>query len=351
MSNAQLLSSRPLRASVAVVGGWVAVRAAMLWPHAQLPLAVALDRPHAPLPPAQKPWVDVASPVSHRATVDQRIDRFATTPQSMARPFAAARKTRHFMPSQMTSAAVEPPVASLVLPLADVAAIRERPATLAVAAMATPNTLPPLESRKRFSVSAWALVRGDGAPNGLAPSGALGGSQAGVRAFYEPGPYGLAVTARVSAPLGSRTGREAAIGVAVRHGAAGAIVEQRFALEGNRRSQPSATIYGGVYDVRLPARLRLSGYAQAGAVGLDHPQGFVDGALRIERPVARKLSIGIGAWAGAQPAVARLDIGPEVAARIPAGPAQIRIAVAWRARVAGNAQPGSGLTLSAGLDF
>jgi hypothetical protein len=54
------------------------------------------------------------------------------------------------------------------------------------------------------------------------------------------------------------------------------------------------------------------------------------------------VEVGAGAWGGAQPGAARLDMGPQASFRIPVGRTGIRASAEWRFRVAGDAEPGSG---------
>jgi hypothetical protein len=142
--------------------------------------------------------------------------------------------------------------------------------------------------------------------------------------------------------------------VGFKRGAFGLIVEERFSLDAGGRARPSVTAFGGISEVRLVGKLRLDAYAQAGVVGLRHRVGFADGAVRVEHPlIARplRLSLGAGAWGGAQPGLARLDVGPQIVTRLPVLGGNLRIAGEWRFRVGGNAAPGSGPALSIGADF
>jgi hypothetical protein len=185
----------------------------------------------------------------------------------------------------------------------------------------------------------------------------LGGSQAGIRARYNIG-SGLAVAARLSGPLRSSFGKEAAVGLDWRP--IGRLpltltIERRAGLDRAGRDAFAAGVFGGFDAVRIPGRVRLDGYAQAGLVGLKRRDAYVDGAIRAERPLiaAGRLSLGAGAglWGGAQPGAARLDVGPQLVARVPAGRGILRIGAEWRQRVAGHARPGSGAVLSLGADF
>ena len=216
-----------------------------------------------------------------------------------------------------------------------------------------PGLLSPVRVN-RFSGSVWALMRNDGVPS-LASGGQLGGSQIGMRLFYAPGPRALALTARVSTPLSHPRGREAAVGMALRGRNVGLIAEQRIALDKGGRNKPAIFAYGGVYDVALPGAVTLEGYAQAGVVGIRSPVTFVDGAIRIERAVVNgkhaSLAFGVGAWGGAQPEAARIDVGPQIIARFAVADTNLRVAAEWRQRVAGDAVPASGPSVTVGFDF
>ncbi|QHL89999.1 hypothetical protein GVO57_03095 [Sphingomonas changnyeongensis] len=120
-----------------------------------------------------------------------------------------------------------------------------------------------------------------------------------------------------------------------------------MAIERGGRNAVALTLFGGVDDVMLPHGLRLSGYGQAGLVGLKRRDAFVDALVRVERPLGARLRLGAALWGGAQPGAARLDAGPQLALRL----GRMRIAAEWRQRIAGRARPGSGPALSLGADF
>lgn len=130
------------------------------------------------------------------------------------------------------------------------------------------------------------------------------------------------------------------------------LAERRFAIDSGGRNDWSLTAIAGVSDVALPLGIRLDGYAQAGAVGRD---AFADGALRVERTILEdgpdRLSVGAGCWGSIQPGVARLDVGPQVVARINIAERPMRLSAEWRQRIAGNAAPGSGPVVTLGADF
>ncbi len=331
--------SRPLRAAAAVLGGWIAIRAAMLTGGGSAAMVNAAAEPPHPPVPARTAALDPVPP--------PEPDAEAFRPPSALRPLPPPRSSRR------------PPA-----PPAVPDAASARPVTAntsaAVVAAPVPDPVPTLPTRAapaahdRFQLSGWALVRGAASPGGLAPAGTLGGSQIGMRGWFAPGPAGLVLTARVSSPLGSRNGSEASVGLGFRKGGVGIIVEERISLDASGGARPSVTAFGGFSEVRVRGKLRADGYAQAGVVGLNNRTGFADGAVRVGHPIAEKpvrLAVGAGAWGGAQPGLARLDIGPQIVARVPVMGGTLRIAGEWRFRVAGNADPGSGPVLGIGADF
>lgn len=99
----------------------------------------------------------------------------------------------------------------------------------------------------------------------------------------------------------------------------------------------------------------MSGYAQAGVIGLKSRDGFIDGAVRAEHALfnSEKVNVRFGAvLAGSiQPGVSRVDLGPAVAARFRVARASVRLAAEWRERISGNALPGSGPTVTLGFDY
>lgn len=213
---------------------------------------------------------------------------------------------------------------------------------------------PPL--RLSPTVSAWMIWRQSGR-NQLATAGQLGGSQAGVRATVPilalTQRTRLGATARLSAPLESRNGREAALGLSLRRSGtvpAEIVLERRIALG---RGPDRFAVIGatGISDFKLGSKIVANGYAQAGVVGFGKRQAFVDGSMVVERHLTAKASAGIGIWGAAQPGVARLDTGPQMTVKVAAGRTPVRIAASWRFRLAGHAAPRSGPAITMGADF
>jgi hypothetical protein len=184
----------------------------------------------------------------------------------------------------------------------------------------------------------------------------LGGSQIGIRARYRVlGAVHLA--ARVSTPTGSNHGKEAALALDLTPFGSLPLtvtIERRLALDNGGRDAFGIGIFGG-FDREIGPLNRIDGDGQAGVVGLQSRDAYVDGAIRAERELARygrvRIGAGAGLWGGAQPGASRLDAGPQLVAHAPAGPLSVRIGAEWRQRIAGNARPGSGPVLSLGADF
>jgi hypothetical protein len=224
----------------------------------------------------------------------------------------------------------------------------------APAALPTPpGTATP--SARRWSVSAWTFVRQGDSP-ALAAGGLLGGSQAGARLAYRlnrDSGRPLALSVRVSAPIRRSAGAEAALGIdwkPSRRVPVHVLAERRQALGEEGRSAFAVTLYGGVSEAPL-GPLRADAYAQAGIVGARSLDPFADGSLRLSLPIGNRARLGAGAWAAAQPGVARIDLGPQAALRLPVAGRSVTVAADWRVRVAGNARPGSGPTLTVATDF
>lgn len=164
-------------------------------------------------------------------------------------------------------------------------------------------------------------------------------------------------TLRASGPLEGGGGAEIAAGISLGPTAElpiEIIVERRL-RRGTARDAWAFLAAGGVSDRPLSSDLRLSLYGQAGIVGLTRRAAFVDGAARIEHPLplspGADIRSGLTVAGGAQPGAARFDLGPHVAFHPYIGGRPFRLALEWRQRVAGDAQPGSGPAITFGADL
>lgn len=112
---------------------------------------------------------------------------------------------------------------------------------------------------------------------------------------------------------------------------------------------------GGFGPVGLPARFRLEGHGQAGAIHRGDTQFYADGAVRVSHTLTTigpvRIDVGAGAWGAAQRGAARLDVGPSLGVTVAMAQQPVRLALDWRQRVAGDARPDSGPALTLGTDF
>ena len=338
--------SPPLRFLAIVLGGWAVLRTALVappWaaqPAGAIAVAVASPAYAAPRPERE------AGPVQPERAVAGEGRNFAAS--------AGTAHSRQGRPRPIPAAPFLAPAPAMSVPRAPVAAAAASPVRRSTPVLAT-SLGPAAASTRRWSISAWAFVRrGTSAP--LAAGGLLGGSQTGARLAYRLNRdpvRPLALSVRLSAPLQRASGAEAALGVdwkPVRRLPVHLLAERRQALGREGRSAFAVTLYGGVSD--SPAGpFRIDAYAQAGIVGARSRDGFADGSLRISVPLGGRVRLGAGAWAAAQPGLARLDLGPQAALRLPVAGRSVTLAADWRVRVAGNAEPGSGPTLTVATDF
>jgi hypothetical protein len=321
-----------------VCAGWIGMRVVLLWPPgATLPEAIRAALPFA----AAKPT------------------HYVTTHAPMARPVAAFAFTQPTSPApQPIPARVRDPLRVKLallnlLHFGDAEYTDESAAPFAAPIPQQRGFTPPPASR--WSASAWLVLR-PGTGLGAAPDASqLGGSQAGARISYALGASRrTALYARFATPTAGK-GREAAFGIAWQPWRAPLelIAEERIAVDGGRGG-PGIGVVGGV-DQSLPAKFRLESYGQAGAIARHRIEPYADGAARVTRLLGRRgpirLALGVGAWGAAQLDAARFDLGPSATLAMPLAGQQIRVALDWRQRVAGDARPGSGLALTLGSDF
>jgi hypothetical protein len=340
-----IASSRPLRFLALLVGAWVTMRAAQLWPVTH-PVVAGI--------PAL--LETIVSRAEGRPTIDliERVEpeQSLRSPEA-ARP-RARRSARKFDVARPRAPATAPAPVRFLLAPAPVDGFAFIP--LGRGPVGSPLLpAPATAAAPRLRASLWTIVRGGGAASPFSPQ--LGGSQAGMRLTYAIGDARrLALAGRVSTALGSRQ-REGAIGVEWQPTALPIhlIAEQRIGIEGVRGG-PSIGVIAGVGPLPIAAGFRLGAYGQAGGIARDGDvEGYADGAARVARPVAAvgtaSIDLGVGAWGGAQRGAARLDVGPTASASVPFGAKTVRVSVDWRQRVAGDARPGSGPALSIGTDF
>ena len=216
---------------------------------------------------------------------------------------------------------------------------------------------------RRWSADGWALVRAGRAANNAGPLVATyGGSQVGAVLRYRLAPrdpHRPTVYLRASGALDGSGEGEIAAGLSARPVAALPVVlaaEGRAGrLAGGTAIRPAVMAVTEFAPIALPQGARAEFYLQAGYVGGRGATPFIDGQLKVDGRVGQagpiELRAGLGAWGGAQRGVGRVDVGPSVTLGVSRGTAAARLALDWRFRVQGRAEPSSGpaLTISAGF--
>jgi hypothetical protein len=357
---------QPLKFLLVVLAGWMGARAALLWPGAPLAAPASAS---APLRVAARDAETVGTPARTKPSEDTGASVTTPTPAAplfamaqpallpMAPPPDIAPAPQALQISQLGSwrERIEVAATTTVPPSPPTAALPASPAQNA--APVEPALLPRPPGPSRWSASAWAVARGGSmAGNGVFGPAQLGGSQAGARIRYALART-LSLSGRLSTPF-KGIGREAGLGIEWQPLTSpiplSFLLERRFALDSGRGGTAFGAITG-INPTRVYGPLEVEGYGQAGVVVRNRRELYADGALRLLYPVAEnrrfRLSLGAGAWGGAQRGARRLDVGPAVVATVPTGGPTLRVAAEWRQRVAGNAAPGSGPALTLGTDF
>lgn len=217
-------------------------------------------------------------------------------------------------------------------------------------------------SKDRWSLDLWGFYRRGSAPAITAGQSQYGGQQAGGVLSYrlapasahDPRAYMRATIDGDGPVLAGGMSAVPLPGLPL-----AGFAEQRLHLSASAKGARHQTVVGAITrlpPIALPVRAEAEIYGQAGyAYGRDSTP-FFDGQVTVERPVTARnsgpaLHIGAGAWAGGQDDAARLDIGPRASLRLKVADGHARIAVDWRQRVAGDAVPQNGLTLTIAGSF
>jgi len=352
------ISGRPLRSLVTVLGGWTVMRLALVMP---VPAAMLVTQPilvQNEAPFRAGPHRDFRSSWAIRTII-------MSAPSQRPRPAAPSFARSDAPPPPAEGGAIGGWSSALADSLlgAQMAFARAPRAPLALAGYAAGAGLsareaglpgPPGSAANRWSGAGWMIWRKDGRDD----RPMLAGSQAGGRVDYALDPGSAlrpALYGRVSSAFGGLAAAEVAAGVAIRPRTAVPVilaVERRQALSRGGRNDFAAIAAAGVNPRPIGAGFRVDGYGQAGIVGMQSRDAFVDGRMTVERPVlGPNIAIGAGLWGGAQPGVSRLDVGPQASVRLRVGGAALRVGAEWRTQVAGDAAPTSGPALSVGTDF
>ena len=217
---------------------------------------------------------------------------------------------------------------------------------------------------KRWSFDGWAFIRSEGGlPNAagvLAPS--YGGSQVGAVMRYRLDPqsgHKPAAYARVTKAISQGEEGDIALGAAARPVPQIPVAlhaEARLSRNaGGTEVRPAVFAVTELPPAQLPFGLRAEAYVQAGYVGGDFETAFADGQARLDHELAQvggaELRLGAGVWGGAQKGAQRLDAGPGISASFNLDKAPVRLSMDYRHRVAGDAQPDSGVAVTISTGF
>lgn len=382
---------QPLAALALVLAGWVGVRAAVWEPPFAMrgsvaPIAmteraapgaslvrVAVDPVREPGKFGFLPAIQLAEVTPFPAAPREPVMPLA---RSAAEPLALA-PLPELVPEPVAVPATAPRIAAAhqLLYLAAFGRLPLPPGLALLAAPPKPFAVPPAvppavlaATAPRWSGDAWVLLR-QGSGGLAAASGfpAYGASQAGgvIRYTLAPGsPRAPQAYLRLSRAIGSFDESEVAAGLSARPFAGvplrllGEARVQRNS--GGTRIRPAASLVSELPPVRLPLGIAGEAYAQIGYAGA--PIGSKRGAtpfFDVQAVADRKLvsvgpaelRLGAGMWSGGQKGAARFDLGPRASLRLDTSPVRSRLALDWRFRLAGEARPGSGPTLTFSAGF
>lgn len=352
----------PLLFLCMVLGSWALVRVVLWESPLAAPVRAALPQELATAPMAQK---------ARSGDVARRDD---VRPALRAQPAVFQRKgpVRSTAVPATEVAGPEPAVRASLAANGPVPAshgigeVASQPAAPGVAhAPMASSARASSHTASRWSMDLWALWRDDTTTPITSGRSSYGRSQAGAVLRYRLGNSArtpdlyLRATRALDAGMGREGESEAAMGASVRPLAN---VPVRLAAEARVSETDSGTqLRGAAYavtelpPVSLPAGLTGEAYLQGGYVTGTFATPFVDGQALVSREILRTgdlgLSVGAGAWGGAQEDAQRLDVGPSAGLNFRLARARGRISADYRIRVAGDAEPSSGpaLTVTAGF--
>ena len=223
--------------------------------------------------------------------------------------------------------------------------------------------------RRRWSGQAFALLREAGVDpaTGIATGPLLGASQSGFAIAYTPNPLArrpLAATARVNAATDAQ-GRtdprtvQAAFGVRWQATPGIALSAERLVSLGElARDDWLLRLSGGANRRLRAAGVRVDADAYGEASLLGNGDVVAAGQARALVPLSENrlsLSAGLGSWGSIQKTGAgtlgRLDLGPSALVRLGEGRFGLELQADYRQRLAGNAEPGSGPTVTLSTNF
>lgn len=304
--------------------------------------AKAVTTPPLPAPPPHVETVHISKP---RARLDapSREQHLAATNISPHWPMATG-----MTPPSETKTLPQSPAPLLV------------PPESFVAGAPSPPAIPSHPRAVHFY--GYSFVRKSSASGLTALGGQYGGSQSGFIVTWDilPPRRGqerprLALLARGAITHGDRSDREFAAGVRwhpLPRLPLSLSFERRFRPE---RADANAAYVAGGTSLALPRAFRMDGYAQAGFVSGPSAGPFFDMSMLADRKITGvaggTVRAGAGLWGGGQSGTFRIDIGPAVRTDIAVAKATLRLSADWRIRVAGDAAPASGPTMTLSTSF
>ena len=350
-------SGRPVRFFLVLMTGWVIIRVASAMfggravaPLPFRPIPVAAPRLTRPLPPKLVPIV--------ASSAQLLVAHWPMNKLRAAGPRGSITPT--FITSFQSAMGKSDDGQAPFNPAIERAAQASRPSNFAQPASSAWPLMPSDGTKlRRWRGSAWLLWReGSANPQDLVTGGRLGGSQAGLRLDYDLTPAStgrVALYGRVSRAFNRPASPEAAAGIAwqpSRSSPLSIAAERRISLGDGARNANAVFAVGGFGPTPILGKLEADAYGQAGLVGFNRRNLFADGKLSLLTPISgTPIRTGVSLSGGAQPRVERVDIGPEVQFRLPLPHIASRLSIEWRQRVAGEASPSSGLTLTICADF
>ena len=377
-----LTRGRPLATFAVFLGAWILLRV-VTWE----PLSIPLEKAAAQLPTAllardHQPTADTGN--TQKLTSPYTAFEETSAPDQLRRANPLVEANRNWtqmplgadraMPLEPPRPSAEPTVA-VGHQLLWAAAMAHLPAPHRLVEQAVSPSRSPMPAANhssgsdRWSLDAWAFWRegSNAISTTLGREPVYGASQAAAVLSYRLAPFSSRdprAYVRAYKALVAGGESEVATGLSARllaklplraHG------ELRVTHHANLTSlRPAAFVTSELDPIPLPAGLQVEAYGQAGYVGGKGGTPFADGQLHIIRDIGgfdlgtrepAKVSLGGGAWGGAQSDSSRLDLGPRVRLDLRIGETPARLSVDWRERVAGDAEPDSGVAVTLSTRF
>ena len=221
----------------------------------------------------------------------------------------------------------------------------------------------------RWSLGAWAFVRqgSRSAAVTAGPAPVYGASQMGAILLYHIAPSHRRhprAYLRATRSLLTNPESELALGLSARPLSQ---FPMRVAAEVRgtdnefgRDLRPAAFAITELPPIDLPLDFGAEVYAAAGYVGGKADTAFFDGQAAVMRGLANfdlrrvddvRVSLGAGAWGGAQRDAHRVDVGPTMRIDMALGSVPARVSIDYRERVGGDATPTSGVAATFSTQF